>query len=335
MLELSFPWLLLLLPLPLLLKRRAQQARGSLYLPPLARVAANYPPSRQVHTRRRWLAGLLWLLLLIAACQPKWLGDPISLPQQGRDMMLAVDLSGSMNISDMMIEGQPLNRLDAVKYVLKDFIAKRQGDRLGLVLFADAAYQQTPLTFDRDTVQQMLDEAVLGLVGQRTAIGEAIGLSVKRFNTYQSSNKVLILLSDGANTAGQIQPREALKLAKAAGVKIYTVGVGAEQMIQQGIFGPQLVNPSDDLDEKLLTELASETGGKYFRARDLKELAQIYQLLDQLEPIEREKINYRPQQSLLHWPLLAALLVLWLMLLPRLPWPAKRTGAQVGGSDVQ
>lgn len=338
MLELSFPWLLLLLPLPFLLKRRAQHASGSLYLPPLARVAAAYQPSRQVQRPRRWLAGLIWLLLVIAACQPKWLGDPISLPQQGRDMMLAVDLSGSMNISDMMIEGQPLNRLDAVKYVLKDFIAKRQGDRLGLVLFADAAYQQTPLTFDRDTVQQMLDEAVLGLVGQRTAIGEAIGLTVKRFNTYQSSNKVLILLSDGANTAGQIQPREALKLAKAAGVKIYTVGVGAEQMIQQGIFGPQLVNPSDDLDEKLLTELASETGGKYFRARDLKELAEIYQLLDQLEPIEREKINYRPQQSLLHWPLLAALLLSWLMLLPRLPWQqwlGKRTGAQVGGSNVQ
>ncbi len=338
MLELTFPWLLLLLPLPLLFKRRAQQASGSLYLPPLARVAANYQPGRQVHPRRRLLAFLLWVCLVIAACQPKWLGDPISLPQQGRDMMLAVDLSGSMNISDMMIEGQPLNRLDAVKYVLKDFIARRQGDRLGLVLFADAAYQQTPLTFDRNTVQQMLDEAVLGLVGQRTAIGEAIGLTVKRFNTYASSNKVLILLSDGANTAGQIQPREALKLAKAAAVKIYTVGVGAEQMIQQGIFGPQLVNPSDDLDEKLLTELASETGGKYFRARDLTELAQIYQLLDQLEPIEREKINYRPQQSLLHWPLLAALLLLWLMLLPRLPWRqwlGKRTGDQVGGSNVQ
>lgn len=338
MLELSFPWLLLLLPVPFLLKGRAQQPSGSLYLPPLAALAAQHQPGRRAQSHQRWLAALLWLLLVIAACQPKWLGEAISLPQQGRDMMLAVDLSGSMNISDMMIEGQQLNRLDAVKYVLKDFIARRQGDRLGLVLFADAAYQQTPLTFDRDTVQQMLDEAVLGLVGQRTAIGEAIGLTVKRFNTYQSSNKVLILLSDGANTAGQIQPREALKLAKAAGVKIYTVGVGAEQMIQQGIFGPQLVNPSDDLDEKLLTELATETGGKYFRARDLKELAQIYQLLDQLEPIEREKINYRPQQSLLHWPLLAALLVLWLILLPRLPWQAwlaVRSNGKVGGTDVQ
>jgi Ca-activated chloride channel family protein len=338
MLELSFPWLLLLLPLPLLFKRRQQPQSESLYLPPLAQLAAQHQPTRPVQTQRRWIPALLWVLLVIAACQPKLLGEPISLPQQGRDMMLAVDLSGSMKINDMMMSGQALNRLDAVKFVLKDFISRRQGDRLGLVLFADAAYQQTPLTFDHQTVQQMLDEAVLDLVGQRTAIGEAIGLTVKRFNTYPSSNKVLILLSDGANTAGQIQPREALKLAKAAGLKIYTVGVGAEQMIQQGIFGPQLINPSDDLDEKLLTELASETGGRYFRARDLAELAKIYQLLDQLEPIEREQITYRPQQSLLHWPLLAAFVLLLLMLLPRLPWQAiniKRKTQPFGGSDVR
>lgn len=158
----------------------------------------------------------------------------------------------------------------------------------------------------------MMDEAVLGLVGQRTAIGEAIGLAVKRFNAYESSNKVLILLSDGANTAGNIQPREALALAKAAGVKIYTVGVGAEQMLQQGILGAQLVNPSSDLDEALLTDLAQQTGGRYFRARDLAELNQIYQLLNELEPIERDQLTYRPQQSLLHWPLLAGgLLLLW------------------------
>jgi Ca-activated chloride channel family protein len=328
MLELSWPWLLLLLPLPLLVKSQHQQVSAAgLLLPPLAKVAQQHRFAQANNRRPKiWLLWMIWILLVLAAAQPKWLGEPVSMPQQGRDMMLAVDLSGSMNISDMVIDGQAFNRLDAVKYVLNQFIEKRQGDRLGLVLFADAAYQQTPLTFDHKTVQQMMDEAVLGLVGQRTAIGEAIGLSVKRFNTYQSSNKVLILLSDGANTAGNIQPREALKLAKAAGVKIYTVGVGAEQMVQQGIFGPQLINPSDDLDEKLLTELASETGGRYFRARDLKELAQIYQLLDQLEPIERDKLTYRPQQSLLHWPLAAALLVITLLWLKQLPWSQLRRG---------
>jgi Ca-activated chloride channel family protein len=228
-------------------------------------------------------------------------------------MMLAVDLSASMNINDMVIEGQNFNRLDTVKRVLREFIINRKGDRLGLILFADAAYQQTPLTFDLLTVQQMLDEAVHGLVGQRTSIGEAVGLAVKRFNTYESSNKVLILLSDGANTSGKIQPLEALELAKAAGVKIYTVGVGAEELVQQGIFGPQMINPSSDLDEQLLTNLATSTGGRYFRARDPKELAQIYQLLDQLEPIARDPQTFRPQQSLLHWPLLFALVVAMLM----------------------
>lgn len=312
MFEFALPWLFVLLPLPWLLQQRQQTPDRPLFFPPLARFAA---AEQQQPQHKRWhlpalLPLLVWLCLLCAAAGPRWLGDPITLPQQGRDMMLAVDLSGSMNINDMVIEGQAYNRLDAVKHVLSQFIDKRQGDRLGLILFADAAYQQTPLTFDRTTVQKMLDDAVLGLVGQRTAIGEAIGLTVKRFNTYQSSNKVLILLSDGANTAGNIQPREALELAKAAGVKIYAVGVGADQMVQQGIFGPQMVNPSADLDEKLLTELASETGGRYFRARNLQELSEIYQLLDQLEPIERDQLNYRPQQSLLHWPLAVALLVL-------------------------
>ncbi|MCT6700852.1 vWA domain-containing protein [Rheinheimera sp. 4Y26] len=328
MFEFSYPWFFVLLALPYFIKATQPRAGASLMLPPLARLAKTQSTDSQAgHSKRQqWLLMLIWLLLVSAAAAPKWLGEAITLPQQGRDMMLAVDLSGSMNINDMVINDQSANRLDAVKFVLSDFIQKRQGDRLGLVLFADAAYQQTPLTFDRQTVQQMLDEAVLGLVGQRTAIGEAIGLAVKRFNTYESSNKVLILLSDGANTAGNIQPREALELAKAAGVKIYTVGVGAEQMVQQGIFGPQLVNPSDDLDEALLTELATATGGRYFRARDLAELSQIYQLLDQLEPIERDQLNYRPQQSLLHWPLGAALLLIMLVLLSKLPWQQWRRG---------
>lgn len=316
MFEFAMPWVFLLCPLPLLLWRVQRHEGVALRFQPLFNIASTQQaPTR--YQRSQWLPWLFWVCLLGAAAEPRWLGEPVSLPQQGRDLMLAVDLSGSMNINDMLVRDQAVNRLDAVKHVLTDFIAQRQGDRLGLILFADAAYQQTPLTFDLTTVQQMLDDAVLGLVGQRTAIGEAIGLAVKRFNAYQSSNKVLILLSDGANTAGNIQPREALALAKAAGVKIYTVGVGAEQLVQQGILGPQLVNPSSDLDEALLTELASETGGRYFRARDLQELSQIYQLLNQLEPIERDQLNYRPQQSLLHWPLAAALLLVLLALWQR------------------
>ncbi|MFC4656412.1 MULTISPECIES: vWA domain-containing protein [Rheinheimera] len=311
MFELGYPWLALLLPLPLLFRQKSS-AHGAA-LRHLALYRFSQQQQSQVQAPKdwsRWLRALCWSLLVLAATQPRWLGDTITLPQQGRDLMLAVDLSGSMDITDMQNQNQAINRLDAVKLVLNDFIQKRQGDRLGLILFGDAAYQQTPLTYDLTTVRTMLDESVRGLAGERTAIGEAIGLAVKRLNSYETSNKVLILLSDGANTAGVIQPLEALQLAKAAGVKIYTVGVGAEQMVQESIFGRQLVNPSQDLDEALLTQLASETGGRYFRARDLKELAGIYQLLDQLEPVERDQVSYRPQQSLLHYPLLAALLLM-------------------------
>ena len=242
------------------------------------------------------------------------------MPQQGRDLMLAIDLSGSMDMHDMALDGQSMNRLSAVKRVVSDFIAQRKGDRLGLILFADAAYQQTPLTYDLATVKTFLDDSQLKLVGQRTAIGEAIGLAVKRLNEYETSNKVLVLLSDGANNAGNILPLEALELAKAAGIKIYTVGVGAEQMVQQTIFGQRTVNPSQDLDEQLLNHIANEAGGRYFRARSLPELAQIYQLLDQLEPISRDNLTYRPQHSLLHWPLALALILSFILAIRRINW---------------
>mgnify|MGYP003477375933 FL=1 len=322
MLEFAYPWMFVLLVLPLFWRGSRQTTGGqALQFKPLAKTAAELTNTKVKSNRfnpRLFALAIIWLAIVTSAAQPRWLGEPVSIPLEGRDMMLAVDLSASMNINDMVIEGQNFNRLDTVKRVLREFIINRKGDRLGLILFADAAYQQTPLTFDLLTVQQMLDEAVHGLVGQRTSIGEAVGLAVKRFNTYESSNKVLILLSDGANTSGQIQPLEALELAKAAGVKIYTVGVGAEELVQQGIFGPQMINPSSDLDEQLLTNLATSTGGRYFRARDPKELAQIYQLLDQLEPIARDPLTFRPQQSLLHWPLLIAMLTSFLLLLPQL-----------------
>ncbi|QBL09578.1 VWA domain-containing protein [Rheinheimera sp. D18] len=322
MLEFGYPWLALLVFLPLLLRiKRSAQTEAAITLPALAKLTdASSQTSRHWLSLNSVLALLIWLLLVTAATQPRWLGEPITMPQQGRDLMLALDLSGSMEIADMLYNGQSMNRLDAVKQVVSDFLKRRQGDRIGLILFADAAYQQTPLTFDLVTVQKMLDDSVLRLVGTRTAIGEAIGLAVKRLNTYESSNKVLILLSDGANTAGNIQPLEALQLAKAAGVKIHTVGVGAEQMIQQSVFGQRIINPSHDLDEPLLIQLAEETNGRYFRARDLNELNKIYQLIDQLEPIERDGVTYRPQRSLLHWPLGLALLLSFVLAAFSINW---------------
>jgi Ca-activated chloride channel family protein len=314
MLDLQYPWLLVLLVLPWLFKARRPTPKAGLKFQPLQHLLRRHPELGQSNTRpsQPWRFIVIWSALVIAGAQPVWLGEPVEQPQQGRDMMLAVDLSGSMNIADMQVGGKAVDRLTAVKAVLRDFIAKRQGDRLGLILFADAAYQQTPLTFDHATVQQLLDEASLNLVGSRTAIGEAIGLAVKRFNNYERSNKVLILLSDGANTTGQIQPREALTLAKAAGIRIYTIGIGADVMVRQDIFGSSVVNPSSDLDEALLTELANSTGGQYFRARNPQELEAIYNRLNELEPIERDKQTARPEISLLHWPL-ALVLLAWLL----------------------
>ncbi len=321
MVELSYPWLLLLAGLPLLFKKQQQDSGSALTLPALAQLAIH---QQQRPDWRRHVSTLpkaiIWLLLVTAACQPRWLGEPVTMPQQGRDLMLAIDLSGSMDMHDMALDGQSMNRLSAVKRVVSDFIVQRKGDRLGLILFADAAYQQTPLTYDLATVKTFLDDSQLKLVGQRTAIGEAIGLAVKRLNEYETSNKVLVLLSDGANNAGNILPLEALELAKAAGIKIYTVGVGAEQMVQQTIFGQRTVNPSQDLDEQLLNHIANETGGRYFRARSLPELAQIYQLLDQLEPISRDNLTYRPQHSLLHWPLALALILSFILAIRRINW---------------
>lgn len=320
MLDLAYPWLLLALPLPLLLKKKRLPVGSALNLPALAKLGRLGETGTELKSIAPYLAALIWVLLVLSATQPRWLDEPVSLPQPGRELMLAIDLSGSMNIPDMAQQMGNITRLEAMKTVLRDFIAARQGDRVGLILFADAAYQQTPLTFDLATVQRFLDESVIGLVGQRTAIGEAIGLTVKRLNSYAASNKVLILLSDGANNAGDIQPLEALQLAKAAGIKIYTVGLGAEQMVQQSMFGQRVINPSQDLDEPLLIKLAEETGGRYFRARNPQELRAIYKLLDELEPIEREEMTFRPQRSLLHWPLALALLLSFLLALRQINW---------------
>ncbi|MGI5309588.1 vWA domain-containing protein [Rheinheimera sp. WS51] len=322
MLDVTYPWLALLVFLPLLFHPKNRKSQSTkLYLPPLAKLAdTSQAQSHRWYSANTLLFIIMWLALVIASMQPRWLGDSQTIPQQGRDLMLALDLSGSMEVPDMVTQGNNINRLEAVKLVVNEFIQQRQGDRIGLILFADAAYQQTPLTFDLTTVKKMLNDSVLGLVGNRTAIGEAIGLAVKRLNSYESSNKVLILLSDGANTAGNIQPLEALTLAKAAGVKIYTVGVGAERMIQQSLFGQRVVNPSQDLDETLLTRLAEETGGRYFRAKDLSELQEIYQLLDQLEPITRDNLTYRPQISLIHWPLALALFCWFILAARQINW---------------
>lgn len=313
MITFAWPWLLVLFPLPLLVywlpKKNNNRISAALIMPQLfesTAVTVNNQPNKKSPLI---VLTLCWLLTVLSLSQPQWLGDAIDIPTEGREMMIAVDLSGSMQIEDMSLNGRTVNRLDMLKVVLGDFIERRVGDRLGLILFGDDAYMQTPMTFDRKTVKQMLNESVLGLVGRKTAIGDAIGLAVKRFDAKQKSNKVLLLLTDGQNTAGKISPEQALELAVAKDITIYSIGIGADEMLQKSLFGTRRINPSSELDERTLTKLAKDTGGQYFRARDSEGMNQIYQLLDQLEPLEQEQQQMRPLTALFYFPLALALLI--------------------------
>ena len=225
-----------------------------------------------------------------------------------------------MKTKDFRLNGDNVNRLVALKQVADSFIQRRVGDRLGLILFGEQAYVQTPLTFDLRTVQQLLDESAIGLAGERTSIGDAIGLAVKRFKDTGNGEQVLILLTDGANTAGRLTPLKAAELAAMNGLKIYTVGMGAEAMSVRRFFTRETINPSADLDENTLIAIAQKTGGRYFRARDTEELTEIYAELDRLEPVEKEHEVFRPISELYPWPLGMALgVALLLFLVPLIP----------------
>ena len=275
------------------------------------------------HTLRdmsSWRLGLLWLLwalVLVAAARPQFVGEAVAMPMSGRDLLMAVDLSGSMEEQDFQLAGQWVDRLTATKAVAQEFIERRLGDRIGLILFGRETYLQIPLTFDRPTVQTLLDEAVIGLAGQETSIGDAIGLAIRTLSDagVEENRRVLILLTDGANTAGAVEPLKAAQLAAERGMVIYTIGIGADALTVRSLFGVRQINPSADLDEDVLREIAVLTGGAYFRARDISELEQIYFVLDQLEPAASDEEGFRPTEELFFWPLGAAALcaLLWLV----------------------
>ena len=315
MIDFAWFWLFLALPLPWLVRHffpAAEDVGGAALRTTFLDELEGLPSAHLTQAEnpvRLWLAAAAWALLVAAAARPIWVGEPIEQGVSGRDLMLAVDLSGSMEIADFVLDGQKVDRLTATQRVAGQFIERRVGDRLGLILFGDRAYLQAPLTFDRQTIHTLLDEAVIGLAGDKTAIGDAIGLAVKRLKDNPAGQRVLILRSDGANTAGIVSPQQAADLAAGAGLKIYTIGIGADEMVVRDFFGSRKVNPSQDLDEPTMRGIAEKTGGRYFRARDTAQLEEIYRLLDELEPVERDKRYYRPQTELYVWPLAGALLL--------------------------
>ena len=310
-LHFAYLWAFLLLPLPLLIRLLLPPApvssNAALRIPFYHKIQAGIAPFKKSRSLSAiLLAALAWLFLVIAAARPQLIGETIHQPLAGRSLMMAVDISGSMQIRDMEISGRTVTRLEAVKAVASDFIKKREGDRIGLILFGSQAYLQAPLTFDRKTVITLLQEAELGLAGRETAIGDAIGLAVKRLRKEPEKNRVLILLTDGANTAGNVDPLKAADLAAQEKVKIYTIGVGADERIVQTPFGPRRV-AGNDLDEPTLKAIAEKTGGRYFRARHVEGLLKIYDILDKIEPLSKDDLSYRPVKELYPYPLAIAL----------------------------
>jgi Ca-activated chloride channel family protein len=280
-------------------------------------IAVSGGRSRRLHIAA--LAWLAWFLLCAAAARPQQLGEAVAPPQSGRDLMLAVDLSGSMSEPDMELGGNVVDRLTAAKAVLADFLDRRVGDRVGLLVFGQRAYALTPLTLDRDSVRDQLRDSVAGLAGRETAIGDAIGLAVKRLRDQPKGQRVLILLTDGVNTAGVLDPLKAAELAKAEGVRIHTIAFGGSGG-GFSIFGltVPISGGGDEIDEETLKKIAQETGGQSFRARDTEQLAGIYAELDRIEPVPQEGARVRPRIERYAWPLAAALLVALLaFLLPR------------------
>ena len=312
MIEWLWPLAFLLVPAPILVRwliKASKKKQPALTVPSLegfSGLSTNESFSATLSTVKFIILWLAWILLIAAVARPQWVGEMVSLPSTGRDLMLAIDISGSMATEDMEVNNDYVDRLSVVKAVISQFLDARKGDRVGLVLFGTNAYVQAPLTFDLKSVKKLMIEAPVGIAGGKTAIGDAIGLTVKRLRERQNEEKVVILLTDGANNVGEIPPIKAAELASVDGIKIYTIGVGAEEMRVPSLFGSlagRTTNPSADLDEETLSKIAEATQGRYFRAKNTNTLAQIYELIDKLEPIEQEPETYRPFQVLYYWPL--------------------------------
>ncbi len=316
MFEFSWPLCFLLLPLPWLYRRwlpPAESRSAALQVSFMVRLQALQALSPATYTPgRKWPYLLIWFLLVSAAARPEWLGDRLPTATSGRDMMLAVDLSGSMEFQDMQLHGEDVDRLTLVKHLLGEFIDGRRGDRLGLIVFGTHAYIQAPLTHDRQAIREWLEESFIGLPGRQTAIGDAIGLAIKHLLDEPESTRVLVLLTDGANTAGTVSPLLAARLAAKHGIRIFTIGVGADPQNDDNsisaVWGLQY-EPSIELDETSLRDIAQMTGGEYFRTRTSADLQAIYARLDQLEPALRDGLPERSVMPLYPWPLALALLI--------------------------
>jgi len=317
MLTFTHPWLVLLLPLPWLIRQLLpthHERKAAVRVPFLERLSklVGLEPGSDVAIASRpisqWLMlASVWILLITAITRPQWLEEPITKDLPMRDLLVAVDLSGSMEAMDFNdTDGNPVDRLTAVKQVLDEFFARRDGDRVGLILFGSAAFVQVPFTDDLDVVRELLGEAQIRMLGPRTMLGDAMGLAINLFERSEVDERVMIVLTDGNDTGSLIPPERAAEISRDNGVVVHTIAIGDPTSV-----GEQA------LDEVTLGNIATTTGGGYFHASDRDELEAVYDHLDEVNPREVETQSYRPIIDLYHWPLAAGILIslLYLMFL--------------------
>lgn len=311
MIEFSQPLAFLLLPLPLLvyfLVPAHKQQVSALRFPffrRLAEAASKDPAPGSVVSRRsltqELVAALVWCLLVTALAQPERIGEPIVTENAARDVMLAIDISGSMDQIDFASsDGGRVQRLDAVKKVVGDFISARDGDRVALIIFGAKAFVQAPFTEDLVSVRSLLEQTQVGMAGPHTVIGDAIGLSIKTFQASQTEERLLILLSDGGDTGSRMSPVNAAGIAAGEGIEIITVGVGDPDG-----------SGEQRLDEQALKDIAAAADGQYFFAADEASLSDIYARINALKPREVETTSYRPRDQLSHYFLGLAVALGW------------------------
>ena len=322
-----WPWAALLLPLPWLIRRFWPRPHGAtdaythgdnstLLHPALGRLASTFVAARSLtHAGSRTqlaVLALLWAALVVTLMQPQWLEPYTEVRTEGYDLMLAVDTSRSMEALDFTVEGRQVTRMAVIKGVLARFIKAREGDRIGIVVFGSQAFVLSPMTLDMRALHTLLDGVVSRMAGNGTAIGDAIGVSVKKLRERPEGSRVLILVTDGENTEGSMPPVLAAQVAAHEGIRIYTIGVGSKGLVPFFEEG-EMKQVEMEIDEDLLTEVANITGGAYFRATDTGALEKIYQQIDALEKTQAESRSVMIARPLYRWPLGLALLLLFLL----------------------
>lgn len=315
MIQFAWPWIFLLAPLPLLLRINGRQNKTSIRIPPDLELALNAAEARRpgIFKRHMILPWLAWFLLLLALAQPWIPGKSTVQPVSGRAMALAVDVSASMERRDFTLDGEQSDRLSIVKRVAHEFVTARKGDRMSLVLYGKTAFIASPLTFDLRAIASILDSAGIGIAGRSTAIGDAIGLAIRTLRNDPATNKAIVLLSDGTNNAGSVEPESAAELARSLNIRIHTIALGSEDGQISGYATAQ----SADLDETTLKSVADIAGGEFFRAKTTDDLQSVYRAIDQLETADVEAPPVILKHDLHSWPLYALLVVLLFITLTR------------------